>query len=136
MNRLFADAFYWVALFSPRDSWHERVRAFAASLQTYHLYTTEEVLTEFLAYYSSTDSIYRLRAARWVRILLDDPRLSILPQTHDNFMDGLALYEARADKHYSLIDCISMQAMRRENLTDVLTNDHHFRQEGFRILFE
>ena len=28
-----------------------------------------------------------------------------------------------------------MQTMRREGLTDVLTNDHHFRQEGFRILF-
>ena len=28
-----------------------------------------------------------------------------------------------------------MQAMRREGLTDVLTNDHHFTQEGFRILF-
>jgi len=29
-----------------------------------------------------------------------------------------------------------MQAMRREGLLDVLTNDHHFRQEGFHILFE
>jgi predicted nucleic acid-binding protein len=28
-----------------------------------------------------------------------------------------------------------MLAMRREGLTDVLTNDHHFTQEGFRILF-
>jgi hypothetical protein len=25
---------------------------------------------------------------------------------------------------------------RREGLTDVLTNDHHFEQEGFRILFQ
>jgi len=29
-----------------------------------------------------------------------------------------------------------MQAMRREGLMDVLTNDHHFTQEGFHILFE
>jgi predicted nucleic acid-binding protein len=28
-----------------------------------------------------------------------------------------------------------MRVMRRETLTDVLTNDHHFTQEGFRILF-
>ena len=28
-----------------------------------------------------------------------------------------------------------MQVMRRESLTDVLTNDRHFTQEGFRILF-
>jgi hypothetical protein len=29
-----------------------------------------------------------------------------------------------------------MQTMRRLGLTDVLTNDHHFTQEGFHILFE
>ena len=29
----------------------------------------------------------------------------------------------------------SRQVMRREGLTEILTNDHHFTQEGFRILF-
>jgi hypothetical protein len=29
-----------------------------------------------------------------------------------------------------------MHVMRREGLTDVLTNDEHFTQEGFHILFE
>jgi len=47
----------------------------------------------------------------------------------------LALYRNRPDKGYSMIDCISMQTMRREGLTDVLTNDRHFEQEGFRALF-
>jgi hypothetical protein len=28
-----------------------------------------------------------------------------------------------------------MQVMRREGLTDVLSNDHHFTQEGFQVLF-
>jgi predicted nucleic acid-binding protein len=28
-----------------------------------------------------------------------------------------------------------MTVMRREGLTEVLTNDHHFTQEGFRVLF-
>jgi hypothetical protein len=27
MRRLFADALYWIALFSPRDQWHTRVLA-------------------------------------------------------------------------------------------------------------
>jgi predicted nucleic acid-binding protein len=38
------------------------------------------------------------------------------------------------DKAYSLTDCISMNAMRERGLTDILTNDHHFTQEGFHIL--
>jgi predicted nucleic acid-binding protein len=28
-----------------------------------------------------------------------------------------------------------MQVMRREGLADVLTNDYHFTQEGFHIVF-
>ena len=49
-------------------------------------------------------------------------------------MTGLAFYASRADKAYSLVDCISMLAMRQMGLTEVLTNDHHFTQEGFTIL--
>ncbi|HMG73540.1 MAG TPA: hypothetical protein VK582_08565 [Pyrinomonadaceae bacterium] len=40
----------------------------------------------------------------------------------------------RPDKGYSLTDCISMNVMRERGLTDVLTNDPHFRQEGYRPL--
>jgi predicted nucleic acid-binding protein len=58
-----------------------------------------------------------------------------MPQSRSSLLDALTLYEARPDKEYSLTDCIAMQVMRREGLTDVLTNDHHFTQEGFHILF-
>ena len=33
-------------------------------------------------------------------------------------------------------DCISMDTMRQMGLTEVLTNDHHFTQEGFTILIK
>ncbi len=59
----------------------------------------------------------------------------VIPQSHESFLTGLALYEARPDKGYSLTDCTSMHAMRREGLTEALTNDHHFEQEGFKALF-
>jgi uncharacterized protein len=59
----------------------------------------------------------------------------VVSQTRTLFLEGLALYEARLDKEYSLTDCISMQVMRREGLTEVLTNDRHFTQEGFQLLF-
>jgi predicted nucleic acid-binding protein len=52
-----------------------------------------------------------------------------------NCGSGLALYQVRPDKGYSLTDCISMQTMRREGMTDALTSDWHFEQEGFRALF-
>ena len=67
MTRFFVDAFYWIALLSPRDQWHARVRAFNSALAAYHLYTTDEVLTEFLAFYSATDPLLRTRAIGFVR---------------------------------------------------------------------
>ena len=70
MNRFFVDAFYWIALFSPKDQWHARVRAFAKTLQEYRFYTTDEVLTEFLAYYSAATPLLRTRAAEFVRAIL------------------------------------------------------------------
>jgi predicted nucleic acid-binding protein len=30
--------------------------------------------------------------------------------------------------------CISMEAMRQEGVNEILTNDNHFKQEGFTIL--
>jgi len=38
---------------------------------------------------------------------------------------------AEAGKNFAEL----MQTMRREGLTEVLTNDRHFEQEGFRALF-
>jgi uncharacterized protein len=136
MRRFFADAFYWIALLNPRDQWHAPVLAFKATLDdAYHLYTTDEVLTEFLAFYSTAHARIRTRAVAFVRAILDDEDITVFAQTRAGFLHALDLYAARPDKQYSLTDCHSMQVMRHEGLTDVLTNDRHFTQEGFHIIF-
>ena len=135
MRRFFVDTFYWIALTNRRDQWHRRVQAFNRALDVYHLYNTDEVLAEFLTFCGEGTSYTRRQAALFARRVLDDPHTTVIPQTHTLFLEGLALYESRLDKQYSLADCISMQVIRREQLTDVLTNDHHFTQEGFRIVF-
>jgi predicted nucleic acid-binding protein len=136
MRRFFADTFYWVALLLRRDSWHPRVTAFSRTLMPEDvLFTTDAVLLEFLAALSATGPHLRQQAATRVEGMLDDPSMRVVEVTRAVFLDGLALYQSRPDKAYSLADCISMQVMRREDITDVLSNDHHFEQEGFRILF-
>ena len=97
--------------------------------------TTDAVLTELLAAVSAAGSYVRHEAVGLVEGLLDDSRVHVVAGTRARFLEGLALYRARSDKAYSLTDCLSMQVMRREGLTDVLTNDRHFTQEGFHILF-
>jgi len=135
MHRYFIDTFYLVALSNRQDQWHRRVRSFSQALTTYRLYTVEEVLAEYLTFYSASRPHVREEAARTVRNVLNDPHIIVIHQSHTSFLDALALYESRLDKQYSLTDCVAMQTMRREGLTDVLSNDHHFTQEGFHIAF-
>ena len=73
--------------------------------------------------------------AESVERILASSVIRIIPQSRGSFLAGLHLYRARPDKGYSLTDCISMQTMRNEGITEALTNDRHFEQEGFRALF-
>lgn len=134
MRAVFADTFYWVALANPKDSGFHRALAADDVLNDASIVTTDEVLVEFLTFFAA-DPWLRSRAAQTVLFLLEDPRVRIVPQTRASFLAGLELYTQRPDKGYSLTDCVSMQTMRREGITDALTNDRHFEQEGFRALF-
>ena len=134
MRRFFVDTFYLIALSNPRDQWHQRVIAFSQALTAVQLHTVEEVLAEFLTFCSTAGAHVRMHAARTVRNALSDPQWIVFLQSHTSFLDALHLYESRPDKEYSLTDCIPMHVMRREGLREVLTNDHHFTQEGFQIL--
>lgn len=128
--KVFADTFYWIALTDPRDSAHSR----AAEIRD-EIVTTDEVLTEYLNFFCAAPEFLRSQVALAVADILDDSMVKVIPQGRDTFLDGFQLYSKRADKNYSLTDCISMQAMRREGLSVVLTNDRHFEQEGFQAVF-
>ena len=135
MRRFFVDTFYVIALANRRDQWHRRVVTFSRALRNVCLSTVDEVLAEFLTFSSTAGAHLRIHAARTVRQALHDPQWTVLPQSHTSLLDALTLYESRPDKEYSLTDCVSMQTMRREGLTDVLSNDRHCTQEGFHLLF-
>jgi predicted nucleic acid-binding protein len=132
---LFADTFYWVALLNARDPYHARVASFSLALGAARLVTTDEVLTEVLNWFSRAGPLWRGKAAIMVHNLRGNPTADVLPQTRADFDAALALYEARPDKGYSLTDCRSMVVLKASGVSEVLTNDHHFTQEGFAILF-
>ena len=125
-----------MALLFRSDTWHGRVTTFSHTLTREDvLFTTDAVVLEFLAAFSAAGPYLRHQAAAQVDELLSDPGVHVVEVTRARLLEGLALYKARPDKEYSLTDCISMQIMRHEGLTEVLSNDHHFTQEGFHILF-
>ena len=128
MTALFADTFYWIALADSTDSAHQRALTFTDQRATSPILTTDEVLTEYLTFFSTTS--FRRRAAEGVERLLMSAVVQVIPQSRESFRTGLQLYRDRPDKGYSLVDCISMRTMRRGGLTEVLTNDRHFEREG------
>ena len=88
-----------------------------------------------MTFFANRGQYWRTHAAAIVRGLPLEPGVQVLRQSAKTFARGLELYESRPDKAYRLTDCISMQAMRRKGIVDVLTHDRHFEQEGFRALF-
>ena len=131
---MFVDTNYWVAILSPRDQWHEAACKARDSLRAAKLVTSELVLIEVLNGFSGFGEGGRQSAAGLAIRILCDPAIETILHTHSAFTEGLALYEARRDKAYSLIDCVSMNAMRERGITEVLTHDTNFAQEGFTIL--
>ena len=134
MRTVFADAVYWIAIVRPRDPWQGAAKRAYEQLGSARLVTTDEVLTEFLAALSKSGANLRRSAVNFVRRILSNPNVKVVPQSRDSFQKGLSRYETRDDKEYSLQDCISMNVMKAESISDVLTNDHHFEQEGFTVL--
>ena len=134
MRLVFADTLYWGAVLHPLDQYRAQVVRTRRALVEVRLVTTEEVLTELLDGLAQRGTHLREAAARAVRTILRDRRVTVHPQSHDSFLAGLRLYEERKDKGYSLVDCISMATMRAEGISEVLTNDRHFTQEGFTIV--
>jgi len=136
MKRYFVDASHLIALVNPKDQWHAQAIQAANDLSACNLTTTEEVLTELLNFYSEAGPHMRGNTARFVRDLLVDMRVRILGRGETAFLEALDLYESRPDKGYSLTDCLSMKICRELGITEVLTSDTHFEQEGFAILLK
>jgi len=134
VRSIFADTFYWIALANPRDEWREAARRASTSFASAMIYTTDEVLAEFLTFFSSMGPQLRKRAILLVEHVLESPDVHVIPQTRDSFLAGVQLYKGRPDKAYSLVDCICMQAMKEEGIAEALTGDQHFAQEGFVVL--
>jgi predicted nucleic acid-binding protein len=134
MRKVFVDTLYWIAIVKPNDAHQTAAREARQAIGPCVLVTTDEVLGEFVTAFSNGGSGMRARAVRTVRNILDSPDVQVVVQSRHSFLRALDRFSNRPDKEYSLTDCSSMDAMDVEGIQDVLTNDHHFEQEGFNVL--
>ena len=130
MNAVFADTFFYQALLDARDAAHGE--ALAQSKARLTIVTTEFILLELGNACARAEDhadflvlLAGMRASPRTRIIALD---SLLLQS------GLDLFAERADKNWSLTDCVSFVVMQNEGLTEALTGDNHFVQAGFKAL--
>jgi hypothetical protein len=90
---VFADTLYWGAVLHPNDQYRAQVVRARDVLGDIHLVTTDEVLTELLDGLAQRGTHLREVAARAVRKILDDRRVTVYPQSRESFLAGLRLYE-------------------------------------------
>lgn len=83
----------------------------------------------------SFDFIVRSRVAAFFEHLVRDPRYLIVGESDEWFDRGLARYDARRDKHWSLTDCISFVVTEQEGLREALTGGGHFVRAGYVAVF-
>ncbi len=133
MNPLFADTFYFLALLHENDAAHAQTLALSAKLSN-PILTTVWVLTEVADALSAPN--LRTNFLPLLEVLRTDPACTIVPPSQELFDQGVEVYAGRADKEWSLTDCISFEVMRRYGVTEALTGDRHFEQAGFAALLK
>jgi predicted nucleic acid-binding protein len=66
--------------------------------------------------------------------IVNDSEVETIWVSQGHHAEALALLRARSDKSYSLCDAVSFIVMRERNISEALTTDRHFAQEGFLCL--
>jgi len=95
--------------------------------------THSYVLAELIAL-AQVRRFPRIPTLNFVNDLVDNPDIEVIWVDESLHREAVSLLMARQDKTYSLCDTVSFVLMQQRGITEALTTDRHFEQEGFRRL--
>lgn len=95
--------------------------------------THDLVLAEFVAL-AHARRLPRPQALTFLDAVLAHAEVEVVWVDRRLLEEAIALLRTRPDKEYSLCDAVSFVIMRQRGVTEALSTDHHFEQEGFRRL--
>ena len=114
--------------FDEHERRHEDAYKFMQSSET--RLTTSYVLAEFIPLCYSR-RLNQKKTLEFTADLLTNPLIEIVWINEKLHKEAFALMQNRQDKTYSLCDAVSFIIMRQRGITESLTTDKHFEQEGF-----
>lgn len=134
MKPIFVDTAALIALGNKRDQFHAQATALFKQLLTEqrHFVTTNAVLLELTNAFSA--AAYKSVAIQLIHLIQASSQWDIVFVDEALMTRGLQHFAQRADKDWSLVDCIGMLIAKDFGCTEIFTNDHHFEQAGFRNL--
>lgn len=130
---LFVDTAGWAYYLDRQYPLHPLILALVQQTVTQkrHLVTTNYIITELVALFSSRYHLPRQQVIMAINALKTDKAVEIVHIEQSIDDAAWALLEARLDKNWSLVDASSFVVMKRFGITQALTTDHHFTQAGF-----
>lgn len=128
-ERILLDTVYIQGLLNNADQHHAAaIVALSRVEEAEEVFITDAVITEVCNAFAKLD---RRAAMRFVHGCDSNSQITIVHVDADLLARGLALYDERSDKTWSLTDCISFTVMQDRQITVAATGDHHFVQAGF-----
>lgn len=138
MNEVFADTSGWASFFVDTEPYHAKARRLMEQWQekTRRVVTTNYVLSELLPLLTMRFHVRRERALNLIENIRLDRLVEIVHIDESLDAEAWKLLENRLDKVWSLVDAASFVVMKNRRITEALTTDHHFEQEGFTRLLK
>ena len=122
-----------LCFFDDDDARHD---AAVAHLQSASALLTHNYVLAELVPLSHVRGFERRKSLRFVRSLIENPLIEIVWTSNSRYIEALELLETRLDKTYSLCDAVSFLLRRARGISEALTTDRHFEQEGFTRLLK
>ena len=126
---MFLDTSGLLCYMNKKEPQHQQARQILNNTKE-KLLTHSQVLSELVAL-AFVRRFSRTAALDFVTQIVDDPEIETVWIDEGIHREAMHLLGVRQDKAYSLCDAISFILMRRVGITDALTTDRHFEQEGF-----
>lgn len=125
---MFIDTSGFLCRHSDSEPYQEKAVGFYDSAKV--RFTTNYVLAEYVAL-----ALVRGRCGDDIvnsnKLILRDETIEIIWVDEELHAQAIELLEERPDKKYSLCDAVSFVLMRERKVSEALTTDKHFEQEGF-----
>ncbi|HXG82388.1 MAG TPA: PIN domain-containing protein [Pyrinomonadaceae bacterium] len=111
-----------------REAYHEKAVELYDSAKM--RLTTSYVLAEYTAL-AQVRGLARRETIKFSTRILNEQAIEIVWIDENLHRQAVELIEKREDKNYSLCNAVSFVLMRTRGITEALTTDKHFEQEGF-----